>query len=265
MHPSGTQYEIRFGDRRAVAVEVGGGLRAYDGVLLGYDAEEMAHAGRGQLLAPWPNRIEGGAYSFGGVDLQLPLSEPATQTAIHGLVRWANWTCALHEENAVALEHVLHPQPGYPFALRLRVAYSLDERGLTVETTAENVGADAAPFGAGHHPYFAGAPLVDDLEVTIDNETFVVGDRKLDETFHLAAPRVRVGEHVLWFEEPFRYVQLFTGDHPDVERRGLAVEPMTCPPNAFNTGEGLIVLEPGETFRGRWGIEDAARLSALPS
>ena len=63
-----------------------------------------------------------------------------------------------------------------------------------------------------------------------------------------------VGDHVVWFDDRFPYVQLFTGDHPEVERRGLAVEPMTCPPNAFRTGEGLIVLQPGETFRGRWGI-----------
>ena len=53
-------------------------------------------------------------------------------------------------------------------------------------------------------------------------------------------------------------MQLFTGDPlPDVARRSLAVEPMTCPPNAFQTGEDLIRLEPGETFAGTWGIEVA--------
>jgi aldose 1-epimerase len=265
MHPSGTQYEIRFGAARAVVVEVGGGLRAYDGVLLDYGVEERAKAGRGQVLAPWPNRIAGGRYSFGGREFQLDLSEPDAGNAIHGLARWANWSCVTHEEDTVTLAHVLHQQPGYPFTLSLRVTYRLDERGLTVEDTAENVGSDAAPFGIGHHPYFTGAPLADDLEVELDGETFVIGDKELDETRRLAAPRVRVGAHVLWFEEPFRYVQLFTGDHPDVERRGFAVEPMTCPPNAFNTGEGLIILEPGATFRGRWGIESAARLSASPS
>jgi aldose 1-epimerase len=256
MHPSGTQYEIRCGDARAVAVEVGGGLRTYDGVLLGYAENEMCSAGRGQVLAPWPNRIAEGRYSFRGDDFQLALTEPSSGSAIHGLVRWASWSCVEHRPDAVTLEHVLHPQPGYPFTFVLRVSYRLGECGLTVETTAENVGEAAAPFGVGHHPYFAGAPRSDDLVVEIDGESFVVGDRKLDETrADLETPRVRVGEHVLWFEEPFRYVQLFTGDHRAVERRGFAVEPMTCPPNAFRTGEGLIVLEPGETFRGRWGIE----------
>ena len=43
---------------------------------------------------------------------------------------------------------------------------------------------------------------------------------------------------------------LFTGDPlPDVDRRSLAVEPMTCPPNAFRSGEALISLEPGEDWR----------------
>ena len=52
----------------------------------------------------------------------------------------------------------------------------------------------------------------------------------------------------------YGYIQVFTGDLPDVARRGLAVEPMTCPPQAFRTGEGLIRLEPGERIEARWGI-----------
>ena len=49
---------------------------------------------------------------------------------------------------------------------------------------------------------------------------------------------------------------VFTGDPlPDVNRRALAVEPMTCPPNAFRTGEALIRLEPGESFAGTLGAD----------
>ena len=274
MDASGAQHEIRYGDSRAVAVEVGGGLRAYDDVLLGYGADEMAAAGRGQVLAPWPNRLEGGAYSFGGSSFQLPVNEPDTQTAIHGLVRFSNWTCVEHRQSRVVLEHTLHPQPGYPFLLQLRVAYELSENGLSVETTAENVGREPLPFGLAHHPYVAGR--ADDFEVTLPAatrlsvderklpngrnandlpRTFVIGDRQIDATFtDLTAGYVTVGEHTVWFGEGYRYVQLFTGDHPDVGRRGVAVEPMTCPPNAFRSGEALLVLQPGETFRGRWGI-----------
>jgi aldose 1-epimerase len=56
-------------------------------------------------------------------------------------------------------------------------------------------------------------------------------------------------------DEGYRYLMLFTGDPlPDVNRRSLAVEPMTCPPNAFSTGEAVIRLEPGGSFTSRWGI-----------
>jgi aldose 1-epimerase len=60
---------------------------------------------------------------------------------------------------------------------------------------------------------------------------------------------------VLWVDAGYRYLMLFTGDPlPDVRRRSLAVEPMTCPPNAFRTGESLVRLEPGETHTARWGL-----------
>ena len=49
---------------------------------------------------------------------------------------------------------------------------------------------------------------------------------------------------------------VFTGDPlPDVARRSLAVEPMTCPPNAFRTGDSVSRLEPGESTASTWGIE----------
>jgi len=52
------------------------------------------------------------------------------------------------------------------------------------------------------------------------------------------------------------YVMVFSGDPlPDVDRRSLGVEPMTCPPNAFRTHESLVVLDPGESTASSWGIE----------
>jgi len=59
----------------------------------------------------------------------------------------------------------------------------------------------------------------------------------------------------LWVDGSYTHLMLFTGDpRPDVNRRSLAVEPMTCPPNAFRTGDDLIRLEPGESTTGAWGI-----------
>jgi aldose 1-epimerase len=59
----------------------------------------------------------------------------------------------------------------------------------------------------------------------------------------------------LWVDEGYPYLMLFTGDPlPDVARRSLAVEPMTCPPNAFRTGRDLIHLAVGQSVSCRWGI-----------
>lgn len=295
--PSGEQYEIEYDDQRVVVVEVGGGLRTYAvgdwDVLDGYRVEEMATAGRGQMLAPWPNRLQGGTYEFGGRRHQLPLSEPEHANAIHGLVRWAAWQAREHEPHRVVLEHHLHPQPGYPFTLELRVAYELSESGLVVETTATNAGRETCPFGSGAHPYLAvGTATVDDIvlrvpartalradERGIPVDTFPVDGTELD--FRSARPiggakldngytdlerdddglarvelRARDGRRgvTLWVDEGYPYLMVFTGDHPDVERRALAVEPMTCAPNAFRSGDGVIVLEPGATFTGTWGL-----------
>ena len=89
--PSGEQFEIAAGDQQAVVVEVGGGLRSYSAggrkLVDGYGADEMSSSGRGQVLIPWPNRLQDGSYEFDGRRHQLPLNEPQHHNASHGLVR----------------------------------------------------------------------------------------------------------------------------------------------------------------------------------
>ena len=49
---------------------------------------------------------------------------------------------------------------------------------------------------------------------------------------------------------------LFTGDvRPDVNRRSFGIEAMSRAPNTFQSGDGLVTLEPGESFAACWGIE----------
>ena len=190
------------------------------------------------------------------------------------------------------LEHRLHPTPGYPFTLDFRVEYTLGEDGLTVCVEATNVGEDACPYGFGAHPYLAGGDgLVDGLELRIPAETALISDERsipigrqsVDGTeldFRTPKPigavqldhcftdlqrdgdgRARVelgGRATVWVDGSYPYVMVFTGDGlPDVARRSLAVEPMTCAPNAFRTGDGLIRLEPGQSHSGSWGITPA--------
>jgi aldose 1-epimerase len=65
----------------------------------------------------------------------------------------------------------------------------------------------------------------------------------------------------LWVDEAYPYVELYTGDTlaPERRRRGLGAEPMSCPPNAFQSGESVVRLEPGASVTARWG----ARLSRI--
>ena len=113
---SGTQWTITSGDHEAVIVEVGGGLREYRvagvEVLDGYADNEMSPASHGQILAPWPNRIRDGRYTFAGESYQLFLSEPARHNAIHGLVNWARWhQVGEATADSVTVEYDLPPQP----------------------------------------------------------------------------------------------------------------------------------------------------------
>jgi aldose 1-epimerase len=239
--PSGEQFELRHGARRVVVVEVGGGIREWEGVLDGYPLDQMCKSARGAVLAPWPNRLDEGRYEFEGQTYQVPLDEPPQ--AMHGLVRWASWRAVAVAEARVELEHVLHPRPGYPFALRLRVDYELGADGLTVRTSAENVGDRVAPFGVGHHPYVA--RHADD----------VFGPGENHDEARPFGGEIEIGDVTVWGDESWKWVQLYTGDdRPDVARRSIGVEPMTCRRDAFRTGEDLIRLEPGESWAGVWGI-----------
>ena len=296
--PTGEQIELSHGDQRAVVVEVGGGLRSYSvgerQLLDGYEADGRITSGRGQVLIPWPNRIEDGRYDFDAENYQLALDEPDQRNAIHGLVRWGAWSAAARAPGRVVMSHTLHPQPGYPFSLALSIEYTLSEEGLGVQTTATNVGADACPYGAGAHPYLTlGTPTVDSLLLRAPGRTVVrsdgrglplgeepvegtecdfrqpraLGSTQLDQAFtdldrdDDGIARVELTDPAggarltLWVDEAYPYLQLFTGDPlPDVARRSIAVEPMTCPPNAFRTGRSVIRLEPGQSFTSRWGL-----------
>jgi galactose mutarotase-like enzyme len=264
-------------------------------LLDGYALGEMSSSGRGQLLIPWPNRIDDGRYEFRGETHQLPLDDVPERDAIHGLVRWATWTVAEREPQRVVMVHRLHPRPGYPFALDLSVEYLLSERGMQVQTSATNAGADAAPYGSGAHPYLSlGTEAVDSLLLRLPAQTVLHSDERgipvdsspvdgIECDFRSARPigasrldhaftdllrdtdgRARVTMHDpgsgselgLWMDESHSHLMVFTGDAlPSVNRRSIAIEPMTCPPNAFRSGAHLAVLEPGETFTSRWGIE----------
>jgi aldose 1-epimerase len=300
---TGAQYEIEAGAYRATVTELGGGLRAlsHDGrpLVTGFAADDLPPHGAGQLLAPWPNRIDGGTYEFGGTSYHLPLSEPANGNAIHGLTRWMPWARVAHEPGEVTLRSAPLGQVGYPFCVQVDVTYRLESAsGLHVTVTAVNKGSRAAPWGTGQHPYLTvTTATVDDCELTLPADQWLpVDDRgipsgkprdvagtdfdfraarrlagtKLDHAFTglrrdtdgLAWVRLDTdgSRSALWADAAYRWLQAFTGDtlEAGMRRTALAVEPMTCPPNAFVSGDDLLVLRPGESVSCRWGIRTFA-------
>lgn len=97
-------------------------------------------------------------------------------------------------------------------------------------------------------------------------ESSTVGDRQVDYAFTdlvrdtdgLAWIRLEGSDGrtaSIWVDESYPFLEIFTADTlaEDRSRRGLGVEPMTCAPDAFNSGDGLLVLQPGESATTTWG------------
>lgn len=186
--PSGDQHEIAAEGYRAVVTGSGATLRhlSYDGrdLIAGFADDQICSGGRGQVLMPWPNRIRDGAYTFGGRDLQLPLSEAGRHNASHGLVRWTSWQAeeSGSARDSACLGYRLMAQPGYPWTLDVAVTYAIGRDGLTVTMSALNRSDSAAPFACGAHPYLtAGSDRVDDDELRLPGSTRLLTDdeRKL--------------------------------------------------------------------------------------
>ena len=298
--PTGKQFIIHAGAYSATICEVGATLRSLtcDGVELvdGFGPDEFSLSGRGQVLAPWPGRLDHGAFSFGGHQAQAAINDIEHDAAIHGLVRWRSFELISHDNDAVVLGMRIFPSPSYPFSLLLTLEYRVGPEGLVVSAEARNVGTEACPFALGFHTYLTLGDLIDTATLTFPgtislsvNDRLIptgenvpvkgtpcdftsggsIGAVVLDTTFS-NLNRSSDGTAVtilgdttmkrtveLWVDEQFGYLQLFTGDTiGDVgrRRRGLAVEPMTAPPNTLQSGEALIVLAPDQEWRGQFGI-----------
>jgi aldose 1-epimerase len=261
-----------------------------------FDADTVRPAFRGAILAPWPNRIVDGQYRFGGADHELALTEPKRHHALHGLVVWTDFDIVTQAADRVVLQTTIPAQVGYPFRVDVTVEYHVDADGLHTTVTGTNTGPAEAPWGTAPHPYLvAGAGRVDDWTLTLpaDSVLEVTEDRLIPTAlvgvtaeFDMRAPSLigaRFIDHAytdltrdadglatitliaddghgvrMQFGPECSWVQVHTADQsePSIDRLGLAVEPMTCAPDAFNAGaeRGLIVLAPGESSVASWSI-----------
>ncbi|WP_219950352.1 aldose 1-epimerase family protein [Salinibacterium sp. M195] len=262
-----------------------------------YAENDMPPFADGIVLVPWPNRIEDGTWMLDGEPQHLDITERDRNNAIHGLLRNFGYSLIERTEGSVTLEATIFPQHGYPFHVHTTVRYELVEAGLRVTHTATNLSDAAAPYALGTHPFFKiGDTPVAELTLTMtaatrfeSNDRLIptgevavagtefdlsagrpVGELDFDTAFggvevidgvaaRLTAPDGR--EVRVTVDDKFDFVQLFTPrNFPTLAGIGqvVAIEPMTAAPNAFNTGRGLLWLEPGNEFSASWGVEFSA-------
>ncbi len=242
------------------------------------------------VLYPFPNRLKQGKYEWAGKQYQFPVNDPATGNALHGLgmqapLRVENIEMTEHYAKITCIGQRAGDEEAYPFAYTFSVAFKMKEPGyFTCEMTFVNDDQQPIPVGFGWHPYFKLAEKVDDLElkvpaceeILIDDKMLPTGKRRafppfeelarigktnLDNCFVLKAAagreevRLQNGAQQLYFwqeagEGKFNYLQLFIPPG----RQSIAIEPMTCNINAFNNGEGLIILEPGAQASAQFGF-----------
>jgi aldose 1-epimerase len=246
---------------------------------------------KGAKLIPFPNRVNNGEYRFAGKKYLLPKNFPSQAHAIHGLVYNKSFNVnKVHTKKdsaSIDLEYCYDNEvKGYPFGLRIIIRYLFSERGLVCNTEVENISDGKIPFGDGWHPYFKTYGKVDNLFlelpskkiICIDKRMIPTGEKIISNKFS-ALRRIEKEEFDTGFLLPvkegvattkifdsekeieicawqdtgkmkYNYLQIFIPP----SRKSIAVEPMTCNTDAFNNKEGLIVLDPGQTFKASYGV-----------
>ncbi|MGB0523264.1 MAG: aldose 1-epimerase [Flammeovirgaceae bacterium] len=249
--------------------------------------EQLLRSYNGARLAPFPNRIADGKYSFEGIDYQLPINFPHGGHAIHGFVAGMDYEVLESTWNQVSLlADYLGEKNAYPFLFRSKVSFILEGNRLTCVSEVTNMGTGNMPYAEGWHPYFQLGGKVDDWELSFPakaqiavndrmiptgqtsvyqqfNEPKLIENQAFDTCFELqeANRAITVVKHqsdgfqLKVFQEmgmgQYNFLQLYIPE----DRTSLAIEPMTCVPDVFNNGKGLIILQPNETIQLKWGME----------
>ncbi len=233
-------------------------------------------------LSPFPNRIKDGKYQFNGEHYQLDINFPQENNSIHGLLYDAPFDVinanANEEKASIELMHQYNGNSkgfGFPFTLKLVYTYRKNE--LVCATSVINTGNKVMPYSDGWHHYFTTGSSVDSLELllpvthkyVVDQQMIPTGEKEKFETFSNPKPihetefddcfvlngqsgqvKLRDPEKNITItlttergEGKYNFVQVYIPE----DRKTIAIEPMTCPPDGLNNKEGLIELAPGES------------------
>jgi len=243
-------------------------------------------------LIPFPNRIRNGVYTFQGRYFQLPVNEIDRNNAHHGF--FGRRSLAVGKSDVTESGSALRfsyaytgDVPGYPFPFEVLLTYVLGaSNGFMCSTEIRNTGSGPMPVGYGWHPYYTIGASIDELhlklpttsQVELDERMIPTGvvssneefqefsslhDVRLDAVYKIESSggisfvelyhqELAVGIR-LWQETgrgKFGYLCAYTAPSRD----SIAIEPMTCNVDAFNNGDGLIVLGKGESFAARCGV-----------
>lgn len=251
---------------------------------------------KGMVLFPFPNRIKDGKYNFGGKAYQLPVNEADRGHALHTLLYNRAFKVVSHDADDLQARLILRydgqPEEAYPHHYTLWLEFRLvNGGGLVCVSNVQNTGHTAMPFGYSYHPYFQIGSNLDELTLQmpslemleLDGRMIPTGKKHVYNQYHSLAPmkgleldncftlseRSVISEMVMqdaknnlnlhiWQQTgqgKFNYLQIYTPPH----RRSIAIEPMSCAPDAINNGMGLNVLQPGQWWEAAWGF----RLSAI--
>jgi aldose 1-epimerase len=248
----------------------------------------------GVVMAPWSGRIAGGKWiDETGAERSLAINEPARNNALHGLVYDKSFAVKKSTASSVELVIDITATDGYPYALRLAVSYEIEDGELYASFAVKNLSDARAPFSIGFHPYFstawADAPLK--LQVSAGsvlelNENMIATGKakvsdadkdlragkaltevKLDDDFTdldfvhgIATTKLLTASGSgleVWQEDVFKHAVIYTPEEFPTQSgsiKAIAIEPCSSAVNAFNSKQDLLVLSPGETRSGSWGI-----------
>ncbi len=262
-------------------------------VIAGTPTGQANYGFAGAVMAPWANRLADGRYVFGSSTYQNPIDEPAYQTALHGLVFNREFEIVQQTTNEIEFEIKLGEDPGYPFESTLRAWYELTDFGLISGLEFTNLGYQQIPLTTGFHPYFAfdsGDEVSIGAEhVVISNSRLLpqanvkseelVGKQNAVELDLSTLNLDNCFENLIVEENGWHYSTLNrkrhgwlvqVGQSAEFERcmvytmhkspitaepeRWIAIEPQAGAANAFNSGEGLVWVDPGGQFAAEWSV-----------
>ena len=234
------------------------------------------------FLLPFPNRVAAGKYTFENTAHELEKTEAERGNAIHGLISKKKFELKDSDITqsliTVSFETMITKDefPGYPFDLHLEIIFKLSALALDIIIKTENTGHINAPYGVGWHPYITAEKKIDDCRITIpaENEldmsvehpliptgrklhnifgldTRSIGDTKFDSCFtDFHRNEVQFEDITVWMDPSMKYMQLYTPP----SRESLAVEPMSCAPDAFNNLMDILVLHPHQQVEHHFGL-----------